>query len=109
MFLSRRKNSKVRRLAPEPLETRLALAAQLLTTEIMPLHASSLADEDGDFSDWIEIHNSGDAAADLGGYFLTDNFGNLEKWTFPSVSIAPGDFLVVFASNKDRANPAGPL
>jgi hypothetical protein len=87
----------------------LPLAARLAITEIMPLNDSTLADEDGEFSDWVEIHNSGDATADLEGYSLTDNINRLDKWEFPSVGLEPGGYLVVFASNKDRTDPSGQL
>ena len=59
---------------------------------------------DGDRPDWIEIYNPNTLySLDLGGYHLTDEPGNLDKWTFPAVSLAPGAYLVVFASEKNRA------
>ena len=105
----RRSRRRCLALAAERLESRLPLTVQLAITEIMPLNDSTLTDEDGEFSDWIEVHNSGDAAADLAGYSLTDNINRLDKWLFPSVTLEPGGYLVVFASNKGRADPAGPL
>lgn len=64
----------------------------------------------GDRSDWIEIYNPNTVyTLDLGGYHLTDEADNLDKWTFPSVSIAPGGYLVVFASEKNRAVAGQPL
>ena len=80
-----------------------------LITEFMADNASSLADEDGDFSDWIEIHNPDDSSVNLNGWFLTDNEAELSKWALPSVTLEPGGFLVVFASGKDRRNPASEL
>ena len=71
-------------------------------TELMADNESSIADEDGDFSDWIEIHNPDTTPADLSGWYLTDDDDDLTKWKFPAVSIQPGGFLVVFASAKDR-------
>ena len=38
----------------------------------------------------------------LSGYGITDDVNDLSKWTFPSYDLAANDFLVVFASNKDR-------
>ena len=96
-------------LSLERLESRLPLAAVLAITEIMPVNDGALADEDGDFSDWVEVHNSGDVAADLAGYSLTDNINRLDKWVFPSVTLEPGAYRVVFASSKDRSDPAGEL
>ncbi|NQU24531.1 MAG: lamin tail domain-containing protein, partial [Candidatus Nealsonbacteria bacterium] len=62
----------------------------------------TLADEDGDFSDWIEIHNPAATPIDLDGWYLTDKADNLTKWQFPSRIIEPGGHLVVFASDEDR-------
>ena len=68
-----------------------------------------IADGDGDFSDWIEIHNPSATTALLAGYFLTDDPANLQKWAFPAVSLAPGAYLVVFASGKNRVVAGAPL
>jgi len=82
-------------------------AAEPVITEIMPANDRTLADEDGQFPDWIEINNPGATPLDLGGYFLTDNSLEPTKWMFPPVTIPPGGFLVVFASGKNRtSNPA---
>ena len=77
--------------------------AQAVISEFVSANSNGLRDEDGDTSDWIEIYNPTVATIDLDGWHLTDNDNNLDKWTFPSVEIAPGGFLVVFASKKDRA------
>ncbi len=78
--------------------------ADVLITEFLAGNDTVLADEDGDFRDWIEIFNSGSSTADLGGYYLTDESGNLTKWQIPAgTSLEPSSFLVVFASDKDRA------
>jgi len=70
-----------------------------------PLTAGELLDEDGDSSDWIEIYNPTDTAIDLDGWYLTDSTVNLRQWKFPSVQIQPDNFLIVFASGKDRDDP----
>ncbi|NQU25444.1 MAG: CotH kinase family protein, partial [Candidatus Nealsonbacteria bacterium] len=97
------------RLAFERLEPRIVLDSGLLITEFMAVNESTLADVDGDFSDWIEIHNPTAAAINLDGWYLTDKPGNLTKWEFPGHELAPGEYLVVFASEKDRTDPAGQL
>ena len=78
-------------------------------TEFMAANHSALADQDGDFSDWIEIHNPDATPISLAGYHLTDDATKLTQWTFPAVTLAPGAYLVVFASGKDRINPASQL
>jgi len=99
-------------LVPDPVELMVgsdptligSTAPTLLISEFMASNGVTLLDEDGDNTDWIEIVNATAAPVDLGGYHLTDNDLNLIKWQFPAgVVLQPGDFLVVFASAKDRA------
>jgi len=109
---SRIASKAARRMRPvlEPLEPRLVLDGQsLMITELMAVNSFTLADEDGDFPDWIEVYNPTDAAVDLQGWHLTDNAHDLTKWVFPSHVLAPDQYVVVFASDKDRATPGMPL
>jgi hypothetical protein len=85
------------------------LLASPIISEFMASNDAGLADEDGDFSDWIEIYNPDATAINLDGYFLSDDSADLTGWEFPAVTIEPVSFLVVFASNKDRSDPAGEL
>lgn len=79
-------------------------------SEFLARNDSGLADEDGDHPDWIEILNASDSPVDLGGWHLTDDPANLVRWTFPPLTLAPQQFLVVFASGKDRTtDPGAPL
>jgi hypothetical protein len=66
-------------------------------------------DADGEASDWIEIHNKGTAAVNLEGWHLTDNASQPGRWTFPSVPLEAGQYLLVFASNKNRRVPGQEL
>jgi hypothetical protein len=77
--------------------------AELRITEFMTRGLASLADEDGEMSDWIEITNtSASETESLGGWHLTDQEDALAQWAFPDQSLGPGELLVVFASGKDR-------
>ncbi|MBA7482019.1 hypothetical protein ES707_17499 [subsurface metagenome] len=78
-------------------------------SEFVASNEASLVDEDGDYPDWIEIYNPTQEAINLDGWYLTDNINNLENWEFPSVQIAPGGYMVVFASGKDRRSSANQL
>jgi hypothetical protein len=79
-------------------------ASDAIISEFMAENSSGLRDEDGDRPDWIEIFNPGPGAVDLGGWFLTDSATDLTKWRFPAVTLPPNEFLVVWASGKDRTN-----
>lgn len=80
------------------------LAADPIISEFVADNHAALLDGDGDASDWIEIHNRGDAAIDLAGWHLTDDAGDLTKWTFPGRVLAPNAYLIVFASNPGSDN-----
>mgnify|MGYP001019268294 CR=1 FL=1 len=81
----------------------------VLISEFMASNTKGLTDEDGDFSDWIEIRNTGSTAFNLDNWFLTDDATQLLKWRFPSTNVPPNGQLLVFASNKDRRKPGAPL
>ena len=85
------------------------LSAAPLITEFLASNAAGLADEDGALPDWIELHNPDVSPLDLLGWTLTDDASRPARWTFPSTVIAPGGYLVVFASGKNRAVSGAPL
>lgn len=72
-------------------------------TEFMASNKGVLNDEDGDFPDWIEVANLGDESLNLSGWSVTDDMLEPSKWVFPEVILEPGEYLIVFASDKDRA------
>ncbi|MCO8125250.1 lamin tail domain-containing protein [Stieleria sp. TO1_6] len=96
-------------LTCEALERRELLAAQILISEFLASNSSGILDGNGIASDWIEIHNAGDAPQELAGWHLTDDPTDLAQWAFPSQTLAAGDYLVVFASGDGIADPAGNL
>ncbi len=76
--------------------------ASVVLNEFVASNGSIVADEDGDFEDWIELYNAGDVPVDLEGWGLSDDPENPFRWIFPAGAIAPGEYLVVWASGKDR-------
>lgn len=77
--------------------------------EVMSSNVSTLADEDGDFNDWIELYNYSAAPVNLQGYGLTDDPTLPFKWVLPATTINPGQYLLVWASDKNRIVPEQPL
>jgi hypothetical protein len=79
--------------------------ALLVISEFMASNDSTRATTvDGEevYPDWIEIYNPTDTNTSLDGWYLTDNDANLTKWQFPDGFVMkPGEFLIVFASNKE--------
>ncbi|MFH1878745.1 MAG: lamin tail domain-containing protein [Candidatus Omnitrophota bacterium] len=91
------------------LEDPKAFAADIVINEVVASSGGKIEDEDGEKQDWIELYNTTERKIDLKGMHLTDNEKKLARWTFPDVSIGPGSFMVVFASGKNRTDPAGNL
>src|SRR5687767_14235723 len=77
-------------------------SGQVIINEGCNKNYSILTDEDGDYEDWIEIYNAGSTTIDLYNYYLTDNISNPDKWMFPHLNIAPGEFEIIYCSSKDR-------
>ena len=75
--------------------------AQPIINEIMSLNATVLQDTGGDYPDWIEIYNPDDSAVNLTGYGLSDDLDDPFKWVFPEYSLGAGEYLLVYASDKD--------
>lgn len=82
---------------------------RIMISEVMSANKTALADFQGDFPDWFEIRNLGGASVDLSGWAVSDSRTEPEKWRFPARTLAPGAYLVVFASGKDVADPARQL
>lgn len=80
------------------------LSSPLIISEFMALNKKIIADEDGDYSDWIEVYNTASTNVNIGGWYLTDDPAMLNKWRFPDIIIKPGGSLLVFASGKNRTN-----
>jgi hypothetical protein len=68
-----------------------------------------IEDENGDSSDWIEIFNGSATPANLSGWFLTDSPALRDRWALPDVTVPAYGYLIVYASGKNRVDPAYPL
>lgn len=81
----------------------LPAQAQLVINEFLASNNRNLADRDGEFSDWIELRNTGTTVLNLAGWTLTDDPNQPTRWTLPATNLSAGAYLLVFASGKDRA------
>lgn len=71
----------------------------LTINEFQADNESTVADQDGEFDDWIELHNNTGIDLDLRGLFLSDDTADPTKWQFPDTTIASNDFLIIWADN----------
>ena len=79
----------------------------LVINEVMASNTAALKDPQGQFDDWIEIHNSGTVAADLGGLYLTDDVNSPTRWQIPLANpslttIAPQGYLLIWVDGDSQ-------
>lgn len=79
------------------------LTTQLIyINEVMSSNGRSITDRDGNRPDWIELFNPNNEDIDLSGCYLSDDWDQLDKWTFPQGTVMKANgYLLVFASGKD--------
>ncbi|HXJ57444.1 MAG TPA: lamin tail domain-containing protein [Verrucomicrobiae bacterium] len=85
------------------LDPALALK-QVRINEFLTDNQVGIRDEDGTYQDWIELYNDSTISINLAGCFLTDTKLKLDTWRFPTAFIGAKDYLLVWASNKNRTN-----
>ena len=76
----------------------------LVINELMASNNTSIQDPQGQYDDWIEIHNYGLDAIDIGGMYLTDDLSAPTSWRIPSsntalTTIPAGGYLLIWADN----------
>ncbi len=80
----------------------LPVVGDLVINEFMASNTSAVEDISSglsEYDDWVELYNRGNSTINLLGYHLSDNENTLDKWTFPDVSIAPNEYLIVWLDN----------
>ncbi|MFC1528920.1 CotH kinase family protein [Candidatus Latescibacterota bacterium] len=84
------------------IHTGFSKEAKLLINEVMSSNSLTIEDEDGDYSDWIELFNPNSSPVDLTGYGLSDRADDPFKWVFPGITLDAGKHFLIFASGKDK-------
>jgi hypothetical protein len=67
---------------------------------------AGLRDEDNELHDWIELHNYGGQPVNVAGWSLTNDPDEPRQWVLPAFVINPGQYVIVFASGKNRTSLA---
>ncbi|MBL7795588.1 MAG: CotH kinase family protein [Saprospiraceae bacterium] len=75
--------------------------ATVAINEIMASNSTTIQDPEGDFEDWIELHNLTNNPVDLSGYYLTDNPANLPKYLIPAGVTIPANGYLIFWADED--------
>ncbi|MCA9216513.1 MAG: lamin tail domain-containing protein, partial [Planctomycetales bacterium] len=103
--------SRTRRgLRVEKLDERILLARDsVYISEFLANNDSALADKDGYYSDWIELHNPTPETVNLSNWALTDSPDDHAKWRFPAITIPANGYQIVYASGNNRRSPTDEL
>jgi len=74
----------------------------LQINEWMASNNNTLKDAaDGDFDDWIELHNRSELPVDLSGWWLTDDKTSPRKWQFPEGATIPTKgYLLIWVDDE---------
>ncbi|MCB9295759.1 MAG: lamin tail domain-containing protein [Lewinellaceae bacterium] len=80
-------------------------SAPLAINEFMASNDVTVADEAGEYEDWVEIYNYGTEAVYLGSRYLSDNPDNPTKWQFPDIWIQAGEFLLIWCDDDSDQGP----
>ena len=78
--------------------------SKLYISEIMSSNKNTIKDFDNEYSDYIEIYNDYDYDINLYGYFLSDEVTSNKKWIFPNIIIKSKEYLIIYASEKDKCD-----
>lgn len=75
------------------------VSGQVVINEICPTNISINQNSNGDYDDWIELHNSSGSSVNLNGFGLTDDPSKPFRFKFPSYTLSAGGKVIVFASD----------
>ena len=77
-------------------------------SEVMASNDSVATYPGADYTDWIELYNSGSQSVDLSGYGLSDRLTRGRKWQFPKGTlIGPGEYKVVLCDGTSVTDSSG--
>lgn len=71
----------------------------IVINEFMASNEVTIADNEGEYDDWIELYNTTGFDISLGGLFLSDDVNQLDKWPISDLNIPGGGFVSFWADN----------
>lgn len=83
--------------------------AVLQISEVLTENISALPDEQGRYSDVIELHNTGDSPIFLGDYCLSDSVENRFRYRLPAITLQAGDYAVIYCDGENYVGEKGEI
>jgi len=75
---------------------------QLAINEVMAINNSTIADEEGEFDDWVELYNYGSDPINLVTIYLSDNPDRPNKWNLPNEILQAGEYFLIWLDNDPQ-------
>ncbi|MCB9175829.1 MAG: CotH kinase family protein [Caldilineae bacterium] len=82
-----------------------AAPGDLVVNELMAANTATLADEAGEFDDWVELYNRGTRPLDLDGLFLSDDPADPWAFPLPALALGAGERLLIWCDNQPEQGP----
>jgi len=86
------------------LDNSFVISNKLYINEILVNNTYTHLDNENEYSDYIEIYNGYKHSINLKGYYLSDSEYETNKWSFPDITINSKEYLLVYASGKDKCD-----
>lgn len=86
-----------------------AEAPDVVISEVLLGNVSALPDENGIYSDVIELHNVSGQAVHLGNYYLSDSGERRLRWRLPAVTLEPDAYLVIYCDGENYVAETGQI
>lgn len=77
----------------------------VVINELLASNRGINRDEGGEYADWVELYNRGAEPVQLGGYFLSDDPARPDRWEIPDITIAPGEYVLIWCDNDTLQGP----
>lgn len=74
---------------------------KLAINEFLASNQTVLADEEGEFDDWVEIFNYDNVPLYLGDKYLSDDQLEPNKWALPDIMLEAGAYLLIWTDDDD--------
>lgn len=85
-------------------------APEIVINEVLAVNDTINMDAAGEYDDWVELYNAGDAIVQLDGLYLTDNPETPQEYALPTGrGLSPGDFVIIFCDAQTEQQSASEL
>lgn len=74
----------------------------LMINEVMNSNGSYLAQNGGEYYDWIEFKNNSKETINLSNYYITTNINNKTMYKLPDMELRPNEFYILMASGDEN-------